>query len=485
MAVLESSLSLPSGVLVGEEVLSVASEGVLPHYNAATGALQREFAAAGAAEVDAAVDAARSALPVWAGLAPTARRDALLRLANLLRRRAKEYEEVVILEAGMVRWLAALQPLIAAEWIEYYAGWADKIEGTTVPMPGAFDYTVREPVGVVAMLLTWNGPLSAIGMKVPAALAAGCTVVLKSSELAPFSALMFGKLCLEAGLPPGTVNVVSGGPAAGDSLVRNPGIDKISFTGGRATAQRIQESAAKNLTPMVLELGGKSANIIFADADLGAAADSAAAGLSLMSGQTCVAPTRLLVQQDAYDEVVRAMVDRLSVLRMGDPGAVSTTMGPVISRVAAERILASVDQARSSGVGKLLLGGERPAVDLLPGYFVPPTVFGEVDPASDLAQTELFGPVLSITPFRDEDEAVSIANASSFGLAAYLHTGSLSRAVRMAAALETGNVAVNGGTSVAGPAAPFGGFKGSGYGKEGGFDGLLEFTRTKNVNVRL
>jgi aldehyde dehydrogenase (NAD+) len=485
MTVLDPETVLPTGVLVGGDWVQETSVGTLPHYNAATGKVQRHFAAAGAAEVDAAVAAARAALPAWRAWRPVDRRDLLRRLADMLRAEAADFAAISTLEAGMIGPLAAFQAPRAAEWIDYYAGWADKIEGATVPMPGAFDYTVHEPIGVVAVILTWNGPTGTIGMKVPAALAAGCTVVLKPAELAPFSAVRFGKLCLDAGFPPGVVNVVPGGADAGDALVRHPGVDKISFTGGPATAQRIQAACAETLTPLLLELGGKSANLVFADADLDVAAQKSAAGIAGMSGQACVAPTRLLVQDGVYDEVVERVLGHLSKLRLGDPRSPDTTMGPVISGAAADRIVGSVDRARREHSGELLLGGERAGGDLADGYFVPPTVFGDVDPTSDLAQNELFGPVLSVVRFHDEAEAVAIANATAFGLAAYVHTSNVSRALRLASQLDAGNVSINGGAVVAGPYGPFGGFGRSGYGKEGGLAGLLEYTRTKNVNIAL
>jgi aldehyde dehydrogenase (NAD+) len=485
MTVLDPEQVLPVGVLVGDELLESTSVGTMPHHNPATGKVQRHFVAAGPAEVDAAVVAARAALPGWRAWRPVDRRDALLRLADLVRVHGAEFAAISTLEAGMIGPIAAFQAPRAAEWIDYYAGWADKLEGASVPMPGSLDYTVHEPMGVVAIILTWNGPTGTIGMKVPAALAAGCTVVLKPAELAPFSSVRFGELCLEAGFPPGVVNVVPGGADAGDALVRHPGIDKISFTGGPATAQRIQAACAETLTPLLLELGGKSANLVFADADLEVAAFRSAAGIAGMSGQACVAPTRLLVQDAVYEEVVERVLGHLSALRLGDPQSADTTMGPVISSGAADRIVGMIDRARAEGSGQLLLGGERAGGDLADGYFVPPTVFGDVAPDSDLAQSEVFGPVLSVIRFGDEAEALEVANDTAFGLAAYIHTSNVSRAIRLAGQLDAGNVSVNGGAVVAGPYGPFGGFKRSGHGKEGGLAGLLEYTRTKNVNIAI
>ena len=483
MITLDPDEVLPSGVLIGDELVARTSVGELAHHNATTGKVQRHFAAAGPAEVDAAVRAAADVLPTWRAFRPTDRRDVLLRLAALLRANTAEFAAISTLEAAMTVPLATFQAPRAAEWIEYYAGWADKVEGTTVGIPGTLDYTVHEPVGVVAVILTWNGPTGTIGMKVPAALAAGCTVVLKPAELAPFSAIRFGQLCLEAGMPPGVVNVVPGGAEAGDTLVRHPGIAKISFTGGPATAQRIQAACAETLTPLLLELGGKSANLVFADADLDIAALKSAMGIVGMSGQACVAPTRLLVEEAAHDELMERILSHLRAVRLGDPALPETTMGPVISSAAVERIVATIDRARDEGAGLLVTGGRRGDGDLADGYFLEPTVFVDVDPASDLARNEVFGPVLSVIRFSSEGDAVTLANDSPFGLAAYVHTSNVSRAIRLANQLDAGNVSINGGAVVAGPYAPFGGFKRSGYGKEGGLAGLLEYTRTKNVNI--
>jgi aldehyde dehydrogenase (NAD+) len=349
----------------------------------------------------------------------------------MLRASTAEFAAISILEAGIISTFADQQAPRAAEWADYYAGWADKLTGATVPMAGAFDYTVHEPVGVVALLLSWNGPTGTIGMKVPAALAAGCTTVLKPSELAPFSAIRFGQLCLEAGIPPGVVNVVPGDGRTGDLLVRHPDISKISLTGGPATAARIQAACAETLTPLLLELGGKSANLVFADSDLDAAAQRAADGIIRMSGQSCVAPTRLLVERSVYGPLLDRVLAALSRVRLGNPELRQTTMGPVIAKSAADRIFATIDRARDEHAGTLVLGGYRQDGPLANGYFVPPTVFGAVDPDSDLAQNEVFGPVLSVFAFDDEAEAVRIANSTRFGLAAYIHTGNVARVLRL------------------------------------------------------
>jgi len=476
---------LRGGLLIGDEWVHETSAGELEHFYAGTGRAQRVFPIAGRREVDAAVAAARTALPAWRAWSPTARRAVLLRLAALMRDRASDFALISTLEAGLIASRAKGLAPRAAEWIEYYAGWIDKLEGAVVPMHGALDYTLREPIGVVGLILPSSGPTGALGRKVGPALAAGCTVVIKPSEIAPFSPSLFGELCLAAGLPPGVVNILPGAAEAGEALASHPGVDKVSFTGGPVVGRRIQEACARSLTPAILELGGKSANVIFADADLEAAVRHALDGIVAASGQACVAPTRLLVHDSVYDEALERVVQGLKAVHVGDPFDPLTTMGPVISRVARDRITNMIAEAIRADGNSLLLGGSPPEGALAEGYYVLPTVFGDVDPGSDVAQNEVFGPVLTAMRFRDDAEAVAIANGTPFGLAAYIHTSNLSRALTVAGQLDAGNVSVNGGVAVAGPAGPFGGFKESGFGVEGGLAGLMEFVRTKNVNIKL
>jgi aldehyde dehydrogenase (NAD+) len=437
---------LRGGLVIGDEWLPEGSAGTMDHVNPATGAVQATFPLAGPKEVDAAVAAARGALPIWKSWPASRRRAALQGLGNLVLQQAEELATINALETGSP--FHGFQERLKASfpaWFEYYAGWIDKLTGDTVQLtPGlGFDFTALEPIGVVAKVLTWNTPLVNIQMSVAAALAAGCTVVLKPAELAPFACIRFGQLCLEAGLPPGTVNVVPGGPEAGQALVGHPGVDKVSFTGGLATAVHVQRATADSVTPMVMELGGKSANIVFADADL-ARAGAHASGVVRLAGQACTLPTRLLVHQSIHDE----MVERVATLF-------------------------------------IVTGGERLGGELADGFFISPTLVTGVDNRSDLAQQEVFGPVLTVIPFADEEQAVAMANDTQFGLAGYIHTSDIDRALRVASQLEVGNVGINGGGAPAGYQAPFGGFGDSGYGKEGGREGIMEFVRTKNVNIAL
>jgi len=450
----------------------------------ATGETYAELPLAGPAEVDAAVAAARAAFPAWRALAPASRRDLLHRLAGTLREHTDELAALVTLEMGMPLRSSAAGVAQAAEWFAHYAGWADKISGVTVPAaPGAVhDYTALSPRGVVAAIIPWNGPVIALALKVAPALAAGNCVVLKPSELAPFSSVRLAALLAAAGLPRGVLSVVGGGPDVGERLVGHDGVDLVSFTGGDRAGRAVGRAAAERHLPAVLELGGKSASLVFDDVDpVRAGKLGVTLGAVQNSGQGCFLPTRLLVHRGSYHAVLDAAVAAAGRARIGDPFDPGTSMGPVVSTAAAERILGVVRAARDRGDGRLVAGGTR--VDR-PGSFVAPTVFADVDPASPLAQEEVFGPVLAVTPFDDEDEAVALANGTRFGLAGYLWTADLARAHRVAGRLDAGYVSVNGMAGLP-PGAPFGGWKASGHGTEGGPDGLREYLRTKNIHIQL
>jgi aldehyde dehydrogenase (NAD+) len=473
-------------LLIGAERRREASDDSYTHVSQTTGRPQASVPLAGAPEMHEAVQRARDALPAWRATPPEEKRAVLLRLAALIERDAVELTTMAALESGIPAQLGGGVSL-ANSYIHYYAGWADKVHGEVIRTPPGpvLDYTIPDPYGVIAVIVPWNFPLGTIGTKIPPAIVSGNTVVLKPPELSPFVALRFGELCLEAGIPPGVVNVVPGGPNGGDALVRHPGVDKISFTGSGPTATRIMQACAERLTPLHLELGGKSANIIFDDADLDAAITrSAFLGACMMAGQGCVLPTRLLAHRAVYDHVVARVGAYAERVVVGDPLESATMMGPVINAASCERILSVIERAQSAGEGKLVAGGNRIGGELADGYFIQPTVFAEVDPASPLAQEEIFGPVLSVMPFDTEDEAIEIANATRYGLGAYVHTRDLSRAHRMAAALDAGVVGINGFGAIS-PHTPFGGNRASGFGREGGRAGLEEFIRPKNVHVQL
>jgi aldehyde dehydrogenase (NAD+) len=479
----ERAKVLPSGLFIDGRLIEVTQGGTMAHVNASTGQVQKEFAVASRDEVDLAVKAARNAFPGWRAWQPDARRDVLLRLADLLVENAVELGVICALES--VNLNSEYNARHVADWFRYYAGWADKISGETIrafPSRG-LDYTVPEPVGVVGLIVTWNGPLGFCGMGGAPALAAGCCLVIKSPELAPFSPIRFAELCIEAGLPPGVVNVVSGGPETGDALVRHPGVDKICFTGGTATARKLQAACAETLKPLVMELGGKSANLVFPDADLERSCQLAAR-FTGNGGQGCSIPSRLLVHDEVYDRVLAGVVDLVRQVVVGDPFDPATTMGPIISEAACTRILGMIDEAVSQGHAKLITGGRRMGGELANGFFIEPTVLGDVRPDARIAQEEIFGPVLCVFRFHSEAEAIELANGTGFGLAAYAQTSDMGRAQRLVDQLVAGSVHINGsGPGPVSPASPFGGVKQSGYGRQGGLEGLREFLSIKNVLI--
>jgi len=467
------------GHLIGGTWRPGSAAGTYAHHYAATGRLQAEVGLAGPGDVDDAVAAARQAQPAWASLAPTRRAAVLYRLADLLEGHADEAAALAALDNGTP--VSVLQPgLYTAAWVRYYAGWCDKLDGETLA-GGRTATTVRlEPYGVVAVIPPWNGSMMGMGQKAAPALAAGNAVVAKPPELAPFGVLRFAELAAEAGLPPGVLNVVVGGATAGAALAGHAGVDKISFTGGSATARSLMAAAADHLTPLSLELGGKSPLLVFPDADVDRAASVAAhLGAALLSGQGCALPTRTYVHRDVYDDVAAKVVAAVGAVPVGDPLDPATLVGPVVTEPAMERILSVIGRAKSDGA-TLLAGGARLGGELADGWFVAPTVFGDVDHTSDLARNEVFGPVQSLLRFDTEDEALALANDSPYGLAAYLYTADPRRIERFVRELDTGTVLVNGMGRIS-PAAPFGGTKQSGFGREGGRAGIEEMVRTKTV----
>jgi len=469
---------------IGGERVESGSRGELSHTNPSTGKVLGSFPAGGADEVDRAIRAARAALPAWSARHPVERRDILLRAAQLIRERSEELAKVASHETGGV--YSPQQFVGATEQLTYYAGWADKIEGGVTPMgPGVFNYTTHEPYGVIAAITSWNGPVISALMKLGPALAAGNCVIIKPPELGPFATLVMARIFADAGLPNGVLNVVLGGPEAAQALVTDPRIGKISFTGGLPTARHILRAAADNATPVVTELGGKSANLVFADADLDQAAGMAAMmGCLAHAGQGCLFPTRLLVEDSIYDAMAEKVLAIVRATPVGDPFTPGVVSGPVISEAAADRIMGRIEDARTGGDGKLLTGGERMGGELADGFFIKPTVFGEVDNRSRLAQEEVFGPVLSMIRFKDEEDAIEKANDTAYGLAGYVHTTNLARAHRVAGRLEAGYIGVNAFPPMP-VQAPFGGYKQSGSGREGGRPGIEEYLRLKNVYMAL
>ncbi|WP_344604221.1 aldehyde dehydrogenase family protein [Sporichthya brevicatena] len=464
---------LPAGTCFLGGSVTEGTGKVRSYVHPGDGSALGEFRLAGADQVEPAVAAGRKVQPSWAKN-PAWRRDALFAAAAAIRADADALAAVVTLEMGMPIRAAKAGVLQAAEWFAYYAGWADKVGGTVAPVaPGdVLDYTSAVPHGVVGAIIPWNGPVMAAALKLAPALAAGNAVVLKPSDLAPFSCV---RLADTLGLPEGLVSVLGGAGDVGSALVEQ--VDMVSFTGGETAGRAVGTAAAARFVPCVLELGGKSASLVFDDADPVRVGKLAALlGAVQNSGQGCFLPTRLLVQRGIADAVLEAATAQLAKVRLGNPFEPTNSMGPVVDVAAADRILGVIEGASA----RLVAGGGRG-----PGpAYVEPTLFADVDPASRLAQEEVFGPVLAVTTFDTEDEAVELANGTRYGLAGYVWTNDLARAHRVADRLEAGYVCVN---SLAGlpPSAPFGGWKASGRGTEGGREGMREFLRTKNVHVGL
>jgi aldehyde dehydrogenase (NAD+) len=471
------------GLIIGDARVTRTGAGTRSMYFAGTGEVQAEMAQAGVPEIDQAVEAARAAFPAWRNTSPDERGRIIYKLADLLERDRERLAALITYETGRPITEAAGDVTTTIVWTRYYAGWADKIDGHVVATRagvGGLNYVVYEPYGVVAVLTPYNVGLMSQGMKVPAALVAGNTVVVKPAELTPFTAIAFAELALEAGLPAGVLNVVTGGGVEGDHLVRHPDVAKITFTGGTATGTKILTSAAPLNKSVTLELGGKSANIVFPDANLDFAVPySLVMGSTAACGQGCILATRLFVHDDIFDEVEARLTKVSAAFPPADPLDPATQLGPVVSEGHRDRILGVIDRAKKDGSGRLVYGGDGPD---RPGYFLNATLFSDVDNDSPLAREEIFGPVLSMMRFSTEEEAIAKANDNQYGLSAYVHTNDLRRAHRVARELESGQVGINGSNRIA-PAAPFGGVKRSGIGSEGGWTGLQEFLHPKSIYV--
>lgn len=438
-----------------------------------------------AADVDRAAQAAHRAFSSgeWPAMSPS-RRGALMRkLGDLIGENAEWLARVEMRDNGKLYAELIMQMRYMSNYYYYYGGLADKIEGTVIPTdkPGVFNYTKYEAAGVVACIMPWNSPLPLTSLKLAPALAAGCTVVLKPSEFTSASLLEFAKLVEAAGFPPGVVNVVAGtGAEVGDALVSHPLVGRIAFTGGPEAGRMIAQKAAQHMKRVTLELGGKSPNIVFDDADLDQAVKGVVAGIFAASGQTCVAGSRLLVQETIHDAFLERLRAFVADVRFGHPADPQTQIAPISTRPQMEKIRAYVDIARREGA-RLVVGGEPASVPGYPnGLFYRPTIFADVRNDMRIAQEEVFGPVLAVIRFRDEDDAVRIANDTQFGLAAGVWTQSMRRALAMADRVRAGTVWVNNYRSTS-TTSPFGGFKMSGIGREGGIAGIREYMEVKSV----
>ncbi len=484
MPVLEVNRSvLPEpGFLIGGEKVTEGSDDAFPHRYAANGQVTNEVPMAGPKEVDAAVTAARKAFPAWKRLPGNERRRLMIEYAEKLRTMDDELRQLQTAENGQAYAITAYNTTWVAELFEYNAGWADKIGGQVVStFPGpAFDYTIDEPYGVVAIIVPWNGPFVSFGQCLAPALAAGNTIVIKPPELAPYTCLRLAEIAHEVGFPPGVINVIPGGPVAGTALTSHPAVDKIFFTGSGTTASRIISATAPNLTPTGFELGGKSARVIFDDANLDQAAQNAVSSILGLSGQQCIAGSRVLVQAGVYEDLLERAKQIVENTPIGDPRDPNVFMGPVISAGAVERIMGLIERAGDCPGARLVTGGDRMGGELEDGYFIRPTIFADIANDAELNTREVFGPVQAFMRFETEQEAVALANDTDYGLAAWVETTDLGRAHRLARDLDAGTVWINGFFDLP-VGAPFGGVKKSGFGRLGGSYAIAEFTQPKNV----
>ncbi|MEK7876760.1 MAG: aldehyde dehydrogenase, partial [Pseudomonadota bacterium] len=438
-----------------------------------------------AEDVDRAVRAARKAFTAgdWPKLTPSKHGALLRKLGDLIAEKSKYLAEIEVRDNGKLLAEMSAQTAYMAQWYYYYGGLADKIEGAVIPIDKAdtFNYTRHEPLGVVGAIVPWNSPLLLTAWKLAPALAAGNTVVVKPSEFTSASVLEFMKLVEQAGFPAGVVNVVTGfGAEAGTPLVEHPLVAKIAFTGSDATGQKIYEAAAKGLKRVSMELGGKSPNIVFDDAEIDNAVKGAISGIFAATGQTCIAGSRLLVQQSIHDQFVEKLVAFAKTAKMGDPMSLDTQVGPVTNLPQYNKVLKYIDIAKSEGVRTVLGGAKATRPECGDGWFVEPTIFTGVRNSMRIAQEEVFGPVLAVIPFKDEEEAIAIGNDVVYGLAAGVWTQSMRRAFLMAEKLQAGTVWVNTYRAVS-FLSPFGGYKRSGLGRENGQEMIKEYLQTKSV----
>jgi len=468
-------------MLVGGKWLAATSTETIDVLNPATAELLTRIPRGGAHDVGAAIDAAARALPAWRSASPAVRAALLRRWADVIDQHAAEIEALESIDVG--RPSAGPRPL--GGMLQFVAGQVDKLHGESLPThtPTNLGLTVREPYGVVGAIIPWNAPAPMFVLDVAPAIGAGNTIVVKPAEDAPLASLALARLAEEAGIPPGVINVVTGyGHEAGAALAGNPRIRRLSFTGSPATGAAVMAACAKNLTPLHLELGGKSPHVVFADADLDKAVPAIVRGITMNSGQICMAGSRVVVERSIHAELVERLtrgLAQVSVGRWDQP----VQMGPLVSSRQRERVLDYIKAGQEDGA-RLVAGGGTPSGETYDdGYFVEPTLFDDVDPQSRIAQEEIFGPVLSVIPVDDEESAIAVANGTVYGLAAYVWTRDVARAVRVAKAIEAGQVSVNAGGAWDAIGAPFGGYKSSGFGRTQGADAVLEHTQVKTITI--
>jgi acyl-CoA reductase-like NAD-dependent aldehyde dehydrogenase len=473
---------LPKQLLIDGQFGDSADGQTFDTEDPGTGEVIGSVAFAGTGDVDRAVRAARRAFDDgrWSDLPPAAKEQVLQRLADLVEEHSRELAMTDTLDMGAPMAMSEFGLMFAVDAIRYYAGWPTKISGSLPQTgPDKLTYVRREPVGVCGQIIPWNAPLLEAACKVAPALATGCTVVLKPSELAPLSSLRFGELCLEAGVPEGVVNVISGDGTTGAALSEHPDVDKIAFTGSVATGKRIMAAAADTLKRVTLELGGKSANIVFPDAPFDDAITGSMNGIFMNSGQICVAGSRLFLHRDAHDAFMSRVAEYLPSFTLGHGLEPGVMLGPLVAPRQLERVMSYIQSGQEEGA-TLVQGGLR--MDH-PGYFVEPTVFTDVRNDMRIAREEIFGPVMSVIPFTDIDDVIRQANDTTFGLGAAVWTRDISRAHQVAARLKAGTVWVN-CYAEGDPQIPFGGFKQSGIGRELGEPSIHDYTELKSVIVK-
>lgn len=478
----------PYPLLIGGEEVPAASGATFASINPDNGEILAHVAQAGAADVDRAVLAARKAFEgPWGKMTPKERSKALLRLAAVLNDKAEMLAQIEMLDVGKPIKQSRASMVGLAPTLEYYAGVLLGMGGETINVsdPTIMDFTLREPLGVCGLIVPWNYPVSLAVLKLAPALAAGNTVVIKPSEVTPLSTTELGLAVMEAGIPPGVVNIVHGtGEEAGDALARHPGVAKISFTGGTVTGRKIFRAAADSIKRLTLELGGKSPLIVFADSDIDAAVTTAYNDMTRNTGQVCAACTRLVVERSVHDEFIEKLAQRVAKVRIGRPDDETTEMGPIVNATQIKRIQAYLQVAGEEGVRTVRGVDLASRPELGKGYYMDPVLFLDANNEMRVAREEIFGPVQTVIAFDTEDDAVRIANDSPFGLAAAVFTRDAARSMRMVRRIQAGTVCVNHGAKAA-VDAPFGGYKESGIGKERGMLAMLDDTQVKNVRYAL
>ena len=468
--------------------LDAAGGGRFDVFDPSTGAVIATAPDSQPADVEQAIDAARRTFDEgtwWPGTSERERGRILLRASEIVRREHERLSQMESLDSGKPIGEAREDINEVAFMFEYYGGWATKIHGDIPPVgPGAMSLVVKEPMGVAAAITPWNYPMMMAVQKVAPAIAAGCTLILKPAEQTPLTALEIPKILEEAGLPAGVLNVITGfGETAGAPLVASPKVDKVGFTGSKEIGKLIMRSGADTLKHVTLELGGKSPNIVFADADFDAAIEGSCNGIFWNQGEICSAGSRVLVQREIYDEALNAMVEHAKRVKLGAPGAEGTTMGPLVSKEQAERVERYIEIGSSEA--SMAVQGDRPTDPALAGgYYVPPTIFADVDNKARIAQEEIFGPVMSVIPFSTPEEALAMSNDSEYGLAAAVWTRDIKKAMNTARALRAGIVWIN-DTQTAPSETPWGGYKQSGIGRELGASGVEDYLEAKHIYVNL